>query len=274
MRASKCSSTSRSAALPLISMATSSSTSAASSTTACGSARSRQSPTPAESGRRSSTTCGGSLPVQSAGRAAASPTATTGATGLVPGRRARAGRISGKARWRSSRTAPANTIPTISARTISSACAGWSRASRTSPRTSGACQRRTSISGSSTAIARQAAPRSPSCAPPAAIAIRFGSASGESGTNRGAAAATSRPRSTPPNTADSPRGCRATASNWRSSDRGPTAAISAGRGASSRNSPRKGKGRLAACGDGRCTTTRGTRAAARRPTGSRAKGTQ
>ena len=61
------------------------------------------------------------------------------------------------------------------------------------------------------------------------------SASGASATSRGAAAATSRPRSTPPSTAGSRRGCRATASIWRSSARDPTAATSTGRAASSRS---------------------------------------
>ena len=222
-RGSRSCSTSPSAQSPRTSTATSSSTSAASSTTASGSARNRRFRTPAASGRRSSITCGACRPGairwpggcfadsydwrDGVGARARGPTRTNfwvdDRDGEAPGR-----------------TVEVRSEPLRHER-VHRASAGWPAASRISRPICAACRRGISTSGSSTATARRAATTLAELRAAAAIAIRSRSATGASATNRGAAAATSRRRSTRPNTAASPRGCRATASTSRFIGSGP-----------------------------------------------------
>ena len=131
------------------------------------------------------------------------------------------------------RTARRSTSRTSSARTISSASASSPAASRTSPPTSAACRRATSISGSSSATA-----------PPGSTTLADMRASGGDrdpfnvrfwgvGNESWGCGGNFTPESTRPSSAASRRGCPATASTSRSSPPDPTAATSSGRAASS-----------------------------------------
>ena len=110
-----------------------------------------------------------------------------------------------------SATAHRSTIPTTSGPPNSSGSASWPAASRTSRRTSAAFRRRSSGVGWSTATRPRVPPPLPTSARATDRATRSTSATGVLATNHGAAAATSRPRTTPPSTAATAPGCRAMA---------------------------------------------------------------